>query len=126
MKLAELQKRRQRIAKALLDGADPYRICRDERISWSTVYAIARVAGVQTFHRTRAPLPPLKREFHAVTIARAFDVLAQLRPGDKSLRQIAVVVGVRRQWVGQIETLAIKKGLLSPREDVKCTDTTKS
>ncbi len=116
---AERADRRERIAEAVRQGADPGQVANEEKVSWNTVYDACRAAGVQTYHRTRTQksLPPLTREFHAVSIRRAFDILALLRRNDKTSRKIALSVGVKFQWVSQIEQMALEAGLLSPRGD---------
>ncbi len=116
MRRAELLRRRERIEAAVRNGADPMQVAHDEKASWSLIYGICRVARIKISRPTpRKPLPPLKREFHEVAIKRAFDILAQLRTGERTLKGIGEHVGVSWQWVSQIETMALEKGLLSPR-----------
>lgn len=115
---AEQLERRERIAAAVRDGADPMQVAQDEKVCYSTVYDACRVAGLATYHRTRKPLPPLqplKREFDEVTIIRAFDILAELRTGARTLKGIGETHGVSHQRVSQIEAIALEKGLLTPR-----------
>lgn len=114
----EQRDRRKRIVEAVRGGADLFQVAKDEKVSYTTVYDACRVADLTTYHRTRKPLPPLqplKREFHEVTIIRAFDILVQLRTGTRTSKGIGEDFGVSHQWVSQIETLAMEKGLLSPR-----------
>jgi len=114
---AERAERRERIAEAVRNGADPWQVCRDESVSWTTVYDACRAGGRlgKRVRKPLPPLPPLTREFNAVTVKRTCDIIALLQQGGKSLRAIGLVVGVRCQWVSQIETMALEAGLLAPR-----------
>ncbi len=101
---AERAERRERIAEAVRNGADPLQMAIDEKVSWSTVSDACRAAGIETCDRTPG-LP---------TIRRAFKIV-QLRNRGVTLERIGESVELTAERVRQIETMAIEAGLLSQR-----------